>query len=98
MVRTRSFHLSTRQQEERLIMSDEKKQPNEGEGNRTAARAYNRDQKAFVEKGLVEKAAEDAREAVDGKEAQELDEARAEARAHAKEHDPQELRDYSRGK
>ena len=77
-------------------MTEKKKQPNEGEGNRTAARAYNRDQQAFVEKGGVEKAAQEARDAVEGDERTELDAARAEAKSHAKEHDPEEKRDYSR--
>jgi hypothetical protein len=77
-------------------MTDKKKQPNEGEGNRTAARAYNRDQQAFVEKGGVEDAAEEAREAIEGDERAELDAARAEAKSRAKEHDPEEKRDYSR--
>lgn len=78
-------------------MKDKKKQPNEGEGNRTAARAYNQDQQAFVEKGGVEPAAEEARKAVEGDERAELDAARAEAKSRAKEHDPEERRDYSRG-
>lgn len=38
---------------------------NEGEGNRTAARHYNKATRAFVESGKVEKSAEKARKAVE---------------------------------
>lgn len=49
-----------------------KSQKNEGEGNRTAAREYNKDQRAFVESGKVEKSAEKARKAVESDEAEGL--------------------------
>lgn len=75
---------------------DEHRQENEGEGNRTAARAYNKDTKEFVDAGRVGKAAEDARTAMEGGERKELDEARKEARSHAKEHDPEEVRDHKK--
>jgi hypothetical protein len=42
-----------------------KDQKNEGEGNRTAARRYNKDSREFVESGKVEKSAEKARDAVE---------------------------------
>lgn len=45
---------------------------NEGEGNRTAARRYNKDTAEFVQSGKVEDSAEKARKAVDGKEGTEL--------------------------
>ena len=48
------------------------RQKNEGEGNRTAARAYNKESRAFVESGKVEKSAEKARKAVDSNEARSL--------------------------
>jgi len=38
---------------------------NEGEGNRTAARHYNKAAREFVESGKVEKSAERARKAVE---------------------------------
>ena len=38
---------------------------NEGEGSRSAARAYNRDQQEFVKEGRVGEAAEAARSAVE---------------------------------
>jgi hypothetical protein len=40
-------------------------QKNEGEGNRTAAREYNKDTREFIETGKVEKSAEKARKAVE---------------------------------
>lgn len=55
-----------------------KSQKNEGEGNRTAARAYNKEQRAFVESGKVEKSAEKARKALDSDEAKRLRKAEAE--------------------
>lgn len=45
---------------------------NEGEGNRTAARHYNKDTRDFVESGKVEKSAEKARKAVEGDEGKDL--------------------------
>ena len=48
------------------------RQKNEGEGNRTAAREYNKDSRSFVESGKVEKSAEKARKAVEGQEASSL--------------------------
>ena len=48
------------------------RQKNEGEGNRTAARQYNKDSKEFVDSGKVEKSAEKARKAVEGDEAEAL--------------------------
>jgi len=47
-------------------------QKNEGEGNRTAARHYNKDTRDFVESGKVEKSADKARKAVEGDERKEL--------------------------
>jgi hypothetical protein len=45
---------------------------NEGEGNRTAARHYNKDTRDFVESGKVGKSADKARKAVEGDERKEL--------------------------
>jgi hypothetical protein len=63
-------------------------QKNEGEGNHTAARAFNRDQKRFVESGKVEPAAEDAARAVDGDEAEALREAERIGKQHSHGEDP----------
>jgi hypothetical protein len=49
-----------------------KRQKNEGEGNRTAAREYNKESRSFIESGKVEKSAEKARKAVEGEEARSL--------------------------
>lgn len=72
------------------------KQQNEGEGNRTAAKEYNKETKAFVKSGRVGEAAAEAKRAMDGAEGKDLDAAHDEAAAHAKEHDPEETRDYKR--
>jgi hypothetical protein len=45
------------------------RQRNEGEGNRTAARAFNEAQQRFVKDGQWQDAAKDAARAVDGPEA-----------------------------
>ncbi|HWK46476.1 MAG TPA: hypothetical protein VNT30_17275 [Stellaceae bacterium] len=63
-------------------------QPNEGEGNRTAAREYNKDTRKFTESGQVEAKAREAQRAVDGPEAQELKRAEAEGRRHSHGEDP----------
>lgn len=77
-------------------MAKEKKSPvketqprNEGEGNRTAARNYNREQQNFVRKGKVGEKAHEAKEAVEGKEREELERAEAEGRRHIAEEDPE---------
>lgn len=63
----------------------EDKQPtepvNEGEGSRTAARAYNKRTEEFVETADVKGAAERASEALDGPEGDSLRKAEAEAKA-----------------
>lgn len=47
-------------------------QRNEGEGNKTAARHYNRAATEFANSGKVEEKAEEARRAVEGKDADRL--------------------------
>ena len=60
-------------------------QQNEGEGNRTAARAYNADQHRFAEDPQkVKQAAQAAKRAVDGKEGASLARAEKEGAKHAK--------------
>ena len=66
---------------------------NEGDGSRSAARAYNRDQQEFVKEGRVGEAAEEARSAVED-DRRDLEKAEKEGKRHAAEHDPEEVRDY----
>jgi len=54
---------------------------NEGEGNRTADRKYREDLQRHVESGASEDAAEEAEEALQGPEGDELREAEAEGKA-----------------
>jgi hypothetical protein len=61
---------------------------NEGEGNRTAARRYNREQEQFVKSGRVEERARDAAEAIEGPERDELEAAEAIGKDHIAEEDP----------
>lgn len=61
---------------------------NEGEGNRSAAREYNKDQQDFVRSGKVGPAAQAAKKAVEGKEAEELRRAEQEGRRHSHGEDP----------
>jgi hypothetical protein len=63
-------------------------QKNEGEGNRTAAGAFNRDQKRFAESGKVEPAARDAERALDTKEAERLRDAERQGKQHSHGEDP----------
>lgn len=71
-------------------------QRNEGEGNRTAARQYNADQKKFAESGQAAIAAEEARKAVEGPEGDELRRAEEKGRAKARETDSAVTRDYQK--
>ena len=63
-------------------------QKNEGEGNRTAAREYNRDQQAFVKSGKVERKAREAEDAIDSDEGDELREAERKGKSHSHGEDP----------
>lgn len=53
----------------------------QGEGDYDAARRFDREERAFVEKGPVEKKAREAEEALDGPEGEELERARRETGA-----------------
>ena len=70
-------------------MSDQKKTtgagPNEGEGSRTAARAYNKDTRDFVDSGKVDEKAKEAAKALDGAEAKDLKQAEADGKSHRKQ-------------
>jgi hypothetical protein len=65
------------------------KQPNEGEGNRTAARRYNEAQRRFVQSGQVEEKAREAKKALEGSEQREMERAEAIGKRHMKAEDPQ---------
>ena len=61
---------------------------NEGEGNKTAARRFNKAQEEYVQSGRAEHAAEEAKEALDGEEGESLREAEEEARETKPEPEP----------
>ena len=50
----------------------------QGEGNYDAARKFDADERAFVEKGGIEQKAKEAEEALDGPEGEDLERARRE--------------------
>ena len=62
-------------------------QRNEGEGNRTAAREYNRRTERFTKSGQVEKKAKEAEKALEGPEAEELAEAEETGKSHRADDD-----------
>lgn len=66
--------------------------PNEGEGNRTAARQYNEAQRRFVKSGEVEGKAREAEKAVEGRDKRELDRAEAIGKRHSHGEDPEVTR------
>ncbi len=66
-----------------------KTQQNEGEGNRTAARAFNEAEQRFVRSGKVEEKAKEAEKAYEGKEGDALREAELVGKRHAKGEDPE---------
>ena len=57
----------------------------QGEGDYDAARRFDREERAFVEKGPVEKKAREAEEALDGPEGEDLERARRETGAHGRQ-------------
>lgn len=64
-------------------------QKNEGEGNWTAARAFDRDEKRFAQSGKVEQAAKEAEQALDDPEKRrEQAEAEREGKRHSHGDDP----------
>jgi hypothetical protein len=69
-------------------------QRNEGEGNRTAARQYNEDQRRFVESGKVDEKAREAERALDGTERHDLEQAELIGKRHAAKEDPEVKRKY----
>jgi hypothetical protein len=63
-------------------------QKNEGEGNRTAARAYNKGVQDFEKTGQVDAKAREAAKAVDGPEGKSLRDAEAVGKSHSHGEDP----------
>lgn len=64
-------------------------QANEGEGNRTAARAFNREQQAFAQTGPVEQKAREAEAALAGAERKPLKKAERAGRRRSRGEDPE---------
>jgi hypothetical protein len=62
--------------------------PNEGEGNKTAARQYNEAQQRFAQSGKVEEKAREAEKALDGPEKDALQQAEAVGKRHGAGEDP----------
>jgi hypothetical protein len=67
---------------------DRQSDDNQGEGNRTAAREFNKAQQEFAKSGNVEQAARSAERALDGKKAKELKQAEEIGRRHSHGEDP----------
>jgi hypothetical protein len=63
-------------------------QKNEGEGNQTAARAYDRDAKESAHSGKVEPAAQEAKRALHSKDAKEMKEPERIGKSHSHGEDP----------
>jgi hypothetical protein len=61
---------------------------NEGEGNKTAARQYNDEQKRFAQSGKVEEQAREAEQALDGPEKDALKRAEEVGKRHSAGEDP----------
>ena len=64
-------------------------QRNEGEGNKTAAKEYNKAATAHAQSGRSDEAARKARQAMNTSEGTEMREAEIEGKRHAKDEDPQ---------
>ena len=62
---------------------------NEGEGNKTAARRYNKATEEYVHSGRAEHAAEEAKQALESEEGESLLEAEEEARETKPEPEPE---------
>jgi len=58
-------------------------QRNEGEGNKTAAREYNRETTEFAKSGQVEGKAREAKQALQGSEADDMRKAEREGKSHS---------------
>lgn len=58
-------------------------QRNEGEGNKTAAKEYNKETTAFAKSGQVDSKAREAKDAIDGKDGDKLRDAEREGQSHS---------------
>jgi hypothetical protein len=67
------------------MADNEKMDGVQGEGNYGAARKFDREERAFVEKGDYEKKAKEAEQALEGPEGEELERARRETAARGKD-------------
>ena len=61
---------------------------NEGEGSRSGAKAYDEKTENFAKSGKVDKAAQDAKKAVEGSEGEQLRKAEEEGKRHSRGEDP----------
>ena len=73
------------------------KQRNEGEGNRTAARVYNRATKEFTRSGKVEEQAKRAAQAIEGPQRADLERAEQAGKSKSRGEDPAVLRKKDAG-
>ncbi|HEU5445468.1 MAG TPA: hypothetical protein VFU70_07880 [Pseudolabrys sp.] len=73
------------------------KQRNEGEGNRTAARTYNRATKEFARSGKVEEQAKRAEQALERPQRAELERAEEAGKSKSRGEDPAVLRKKDAG-
>jgi hypothetical protein len=62
--------------------------PNEGEGDKAAARQYNEAQRRFAQSGKVEEKAREAEKAIDGPDKEALQQAEAVGKRHSAGEDP----------
>jgi uncharacterized protein YhfF len=67
-------------------------QRNEGEGNRTAARQYNEEQRRFAQSGKVDEKAHEAEHALETPERSVLERAEAVGKSHKRAEDPEVTR------
>ena len=72
-----------------VMMPNQPKDPNEGEGNQTAAKEYDAAATKHAHAGNVEKEAEDARRAIESSENAELVEAEKKGKSRLQEEDPE---------
>jgi hypothetical protein len=64
-------------------LEDRMGQRNEGEGNKTAAREYNQETTEFTKSGQVESKAREAKQAMEGRESDEMRKAEREGKSHS---------------
>jgi hypothetical protein len=66
-----------------------KRDPNQGEGSKTAAKEYDEKATKFARSGPVDERAREARQAIEGDEADTLRDAEAEGKSRLAEEDPE---------